>query len=75
MNLKIFVKIYKMVLQYQLQFLMELKRKNVTEMLELANLPGSGQTYLWDGRTGEKFDRPVTVGIIYMLKASPFSRG
>ncbi len=44
------------------------KEKNVTEMLELANLPGSGQTHLWDGRTGEKFDRPVTVGIIYMLK-------
>ena len=44
------------------------KEKNVTEMLELANLPKSGQTYLWDGRTGEKFDRPVTVGIIYMLK-------
>ena len=44
------------------------KEKDVTEMLELANLPGSGQTYLWDGRTGEKFDRPVTVGIIYMLK-------
>ena len=44
------------------------KEKNVTEMLKLANLPGSGQTYLWDGRTGEKFDRPVTVGIIYMLK-------
>ena len=44
------------------------KEKNVTEMLELAKLPGSGQAYLWDGRTGEKFDRPVTVGIIYMLK-------
>ncbi len=44
------------------------KEKDVTNMLELANLPGSGQTYLWDGRTGEKFDRPVTVGIIYMLK-------
>ena len=44
------------------------KEKNVTEMLELAQLPSSGQTYLWDGRTGEKFDRPVTVGIIYMLK-------
>ncbi len=44
------------------------KEKNVTEMLELAELPNSGQTYLWDGRTGEKFDRPVTVGIIYMLK-------
>ena len=44
------------------------KEKDVTQMLELAKLPGSGQTYLWDGRTGEKFDRPVTVGIIYMLK-------
>ena len=42
--------------------------KDVTNMLELAKLPGSGQTYLWDGRTGEMFDRPVTVGIIYMLK-------
>jgi len=44
------------------------KEKDVTEMLELANLPNSGQTYLWDGRTGNKFDRPVTVGTIYMLK-------
>jgi DNA-directed RNA polymerase subunit beta len=44
------------------------KESDVTDMLKLANLPGSGQTYLWDGRTGEKFDRPVTVGIIYMLK-------
>ena len=44
------------------------KEKDVTAMLELAKLPGSGQTNLWDGRTGEMFDRPVTVGIIYMLK-------
>ena len=44
------------------------KENDVTQMLELAKLPGSGQTTLWDGRTGEKFDRPVTVGIIYMLK-------
>ena len=44
------------------------KEKDVTEMLKLANLPESGQTPLWDGRTGEKFDRDVTVGIIYMLK-------
>ena len=44
------------------------KEKNVTEMLKLAKLPETGQTYLWDGRTGEMFDRPVTVGIIYMLK-------
>ena len=44
------------------------KEKDVTQMLELAKLPTSGQTNLWDGRTGEMFDRPVTVGIIYMLK-------
>ena len=44
------------------------KEQDVTKMLELANLPNSGQTNLWDGRTGEKFDRPVTVGTIYMLK-------
>tara|TARA_Y100001970_G_scaffold66873_1_gene85307 strand:- start:158 stop:4240 length:4083 start_codon:yes stop_codon:yes gene_type:complete len=44
------------------------KEQDVTEMLELAKLPSSGQTFLWDGRTGEKFDRPVTVGTIYMLK-------
>ncbi len=44
------------------------KEKDVTEMLDLAKLPKSGQTELWDGRTGEKFDRAVTVGTIYMLK-------
>ena len=44
------------------------KEEDVTKMLELSNLPNSGQTYLWDGRTGEKFDRQVTVGTIYMLK-------
>ena len=44
------------------------KEKNVSDMLKLANLPTSGQTMLWDGRTGKKFDRPVTVGTIYMLK-------
>jgi len=37
-------------------------------MLELAGLPTSGQTYLYDGRTGEMFDRPVTVGYMYILK-------
>ena len=44
------------------------KEQDVTEMLELSGLPKSGQTYLWDGGTGDKFDRPVTVGTIYMLK-------
>ena len=41
---------------------------DIKDMLDLAKLPNSGQTTLWDGLTGEKFDRPVTVGIIYMLK-------
>ena len=41
---------------------------DVTEMLELAGLDTSGQSDLYDGRTGDKFDRKVTVGIIYMLK-------
>jgi DNA-directed RNA polymerase subunit beta len=37
-------------------------------MLRLADLPESGQTELYDGRTGEKFERAVTVGYMYMLK-------
>jgi DNA-directed RNA polymerase subunit beta len=37
-------------------------------MLRLAGLPESGQSRLYDGRTGELFDRPVTVGYMYMLK-------
>jgi len=44
------------------------KVDDVTNMLNIANLPKSGQTQLWDGRTGVKFDREVTVGTIYMLK-------
>ena len=38
------------------------------KMLALADLPESGQTVLYDGRSGDKFDRPVTVGYMYMLK-------
>ena len=41
---------------------------DISKMLDLSKLPNSGQTSLWDGISGEKFDRPVTVGIIYMLK-------
>jgi DNA-directed RNA polymerase subunit beta len=40
----------------------------VKQLLELAELPQSGQTTLYDGRTGEAFDRPITVGYMYMLK-------
>ena len=42
--------------------------EDITKMLDLAKLPNSGQTHLWNGQTGERFDRPVTVGTIYMLK-------
>jgi len=38
------------------------------KMLTLAGLSDTGQTELYDGRTGDKFDRPVTVGYMYMLK-------
>ena len=40
----------------------------IKHLLTLAQLPTSGQTYLFDGRTGERFDRQVTVGYMYMLK-------
>ncbi|MCQ0990162.1 DNA-directed RNA polymerase subunit beta [Jiella marina] len=42
--------------------------KDIVEWLENAGLNGSGQVTLYDGRTGEAFDRQVTVGYIYMLK-------
>ena len=44
------------------------KEKEVKAMLELAGLPSSGQTQLYDGRTGEKFDRKTTLGYMYILK-------
>ncbi|MEM7054011.1 MAG: DNA-directed RNA polymerase subunit beta, partial [Pseudomonadota bacterium] len=40
----------------------------IKKLLNMAELPESGQTTLYDGRTGDPFDRPVTVGIMYMLK-------
>ena len=44
------------------------REKDIVEMLEQAGLDPSGQVTLFDGRTGEAFDRKVTVGYIYMLK-------
>ncbi|MEQ8312333.1 MAG: DNA-directed RNA polymerase subunit beta [Sphingopyxis sp.] len=44
------------------------KEADVSNMLTLAGLDESGQSDLYDGRTGDKFDRKVTVGYIYMLK-------
>ncbi|OUE47153.1 DNA-directed RNA polymerase subunit beta [Billgrantia desiderata SP1] len=40
----------------------------IKHLLRLADLPDSGQMALYDGRTGDAFDRPVTVGYMYMLK-------
>jgi DNA-directed RNA polymerase subunit beta len=40
----------------------------IKRLLELANLPPTGQTILYNGRTGDPFDRPVTIGYMYMLK-------
>jgi len=42
--------------------------KELKRLLKMADLPESGQTTLIDGRTGDAFDRPVTVGYMYMLK-------
>ena len=44
------------------------KEKEIKGMLSLANLPASGQAILKDGRTGDLFDRPITVGYMYILK-------
>ncbi|WP_221797379.1 DNA-directed RNA polymerase subunit beta [Oceanobacter mangrovi] len=44
------------------------KETEIKRMLNLAGIPESGQVTLYDGRTGEAFDRKVTVGYMYMLK-------
>jgi DNA-directed RNA polymerase subunit beta len=44
------------------------REKDIVEMLKLASYDPSGQVTLYDGRTGDAFDRKVTVGYIYMLK-------
>ncbi|MBR1380087.1 MAG: DNA-directed RNA polymerase subunit beta [Alphaproteobacteria bacterium] len=45
---------------------------DIRSMLKLAGLPETGQFTLYDGMTGEKFARPVTVGVMYMLKLHHF---
>jgi len=44
------------------------KEEDIQRLLKLVGLPETGQTQLFDGRTGEAFDRPVTVGAMYMMK-------
>ncbi|RZK45428.1 MAG: DNA-directed RNA polymerase subunit beta, partial [Pedobacter sp.] len=44
------------------------KHDEVEDYIAKAGLPASGRTYLYNGLTGDKFDQPTTVGIIYMLK-------
>ncbi|SMN12179.1 DNA-directed RNA polymerase beta subunit [uncultured Candidatus Thioglobus sp.] len=45
-----------------------IKEDDIKSLLRLADLPESGQEQLYDGRTGDAFDRPVTVGYMHMLK-------
>ena len=47
---------------------LDVRRCDINNMLSMAGLPTSGQIDLYDGRTGEKFDRKVTVGVMYMIK-------
>jgi DNA-directed RNA polymerase subunit beta len=42
----------------------------IEEYIEKAGLPALGQTYLYDGETGDRFHQQATVGVIYMLKLS-----
>ena len=44
------------------------REDEIKKMLALADLPTAGQATLWDGRTGDQFDRPVTIGYMYMMK-------
>ena len=44
------------------------KEAHIKRMLKLADLPESGQTTLYDGRTGDAFDRPITIGHMYIIK-------
>src|SRR5438045_2608209 len=46
------------------------KETEIKQLLREAGLPESGKADLWDGMTGDKFEQPVTVGYIYMLKLS-----
>ena len=42
--------------------------EDIEECLKMAGLESNGKTVLYDGRTGEPFDKPITVGVMYMLK-------
>ena len=44
------------------------KEEDIEELLKEAGLESNGKTILYDGRTGEPFDKPITVGVMYMLK-------
>ena len=46
------------------------KEHEIKSLLAEGELPSSGKTYLYDGMTGDKFEQPITVGYIYMLKLS-----
>ncbi len=45
-----------------------IKENEIKKLLNISKLPSSGQIYLYDGFTGKKFDRPITVGYMYIMK-------
>ena len=53
---------------YKRQVFDPANEEDIEELLEKANLPSDGKIKLYDGRTGEPFDNPVTVGYMYYLK-------
>ena len=54
--------------KYATPILTELVAAEIDELTAKAGIPQYGHTYLYDGGTGERFDQPATVGVIYMLK-------
>jgi DNA-directed RNA polymerase subunit beta len=59
---------YKLGLRFASPIFDGAKMDQITEYTRKAGLPDFGKTYLYDGGTGERFDQPATVGMIYMLK-------
>ena len=58
----------------QLLFLMVLLLMRLQILTNEAGVPECGVTHLYDGGTGDRFDQPATVGVIYMFKLSHYGR-
>ena len=67
-ELRVFVRKYKEGVTVSNPVFDGASEKQIVDYLKLADLPDNGQVELFDGRSGEKFDRNVTVGVMYILK-------